>query len=126
MLTIWIVMVNNIRQLNKPANEEESQHIARPGQTMSNTRPLWNKSDSNISLGELRERLNDPDLKIVDVRPLPAYNGWRLSGTARGGHIPGAAAFPSTWLKSVDEPEVERLLKTKGILASPEIVLYGD
>jgi len=93
---------------------------------MSNLRPLWNTSDSNISLGELRERVNDPDLMIVDVRPLPAYNGWRLSGTARGGHIPGAAAFPITWLDSVDEPEVERLLQTKGILASPEIVLYGD
>src|SRR2546423_14739238 len=96
MLTIWIVMVNNIRQLNKPTNEEESQDIARPGQTMSNTRPLWNTSDSKISLGELRERLNDSDLKIVDVRPLPAYNGWRLSGTAPGGPTPRRAAFPGT------------------------------
>jgi molybdopterin synthase sulfurtransferase len=79
-----------------------------------------------ISLAELRPRLGDPDLTIVDVRALPFYNGWRPSGAARGGHIPGAVAFPSAWLKSVDDPEVERLLRSKGMLASREVVLYGD
>lgn len=80
----------------------------------------------DISLAELRDRLNDPDLTIVDVRPLPAYNGWQCTGTSRGGHIPGAAALPSAWLGIVDEPEVERLLHSKGILPSREVVLYGD
>jgi 3-mercaptopyruvate sulfurtransferase SseA len=82
--------------------------------------------DSVISTGELRERLTDPELAIVDVRPLPAYNGWRLKGEARGGHIPGAVAFPSAWLRSVDEAEVERLLHSKDIVSSREVVLYGD
>ena len=41
-----------------------------------------------ISTEELRDRLGDPALTIVDVRPLAAYNGWRLRGEARGGHIP--------------------------------------
>jgi molybdopterin synthase sulfurtransferase len=82
--------------------------------------------DSTISLTELRQRLNDPHLTIVDVRELPAYNGWRPRGSARGGHIPGAVALPSAWLESVDAPEVERLLRSKGILASREVVLYGD
>src|SRR6202171_6819736 len=82
--------------------------------------------DTSVSLTELRERLSDPQLTIVDVRALPAYNGWRLSGAARGGHIPGAVAFPSAWLQSVDAQEVERLLRSKGILASREVVLYGD
>src|SRR3981081_3228056 len=79
-----------------------------------------------IALSELRERLSDPHLRMVDVRALPAYNGWRSSGAARGGHIPGAVAFPSAWLQSVDGPEVERLLRSKGILTSREVVLYGD
>jgi molybdopterin synthase sulfurtransferase len=83
-------------------------------------------SGSTIALAELRQRLGDPDLTIVDGRALPAYNGWRAPGAARGGHIPGAVAFPSAWLKSVDRPEVERLLRSKGILASREVVLYGD
>ena len=82
--------------------------------------------DASVSLSELRQRLNDPQLTIVDVRELPAYNGWRPSGSARGGHIPGAVAFPRAWLESVDAPEVERLLRAKGILASREVVLYGD
>jgi 3-mercaptopyruvate sulfurtransferase SseA len=82
--------------------------------------------DSDISGAEVRERLGDPDQIIVDLRPLPAFNGWRSSGTARGGHIPGAVAFPIAWLDSVDKPEVERLLQAKGILHAREVVLYGD
>jgi thiosulfate/3-mercaptopyruvate sulfurtransferase len=81
---------------------------------------------ATISADELRRRLDDPGLTIVDVRPLPAYNGWRLSGEARGGHIPGAVAFPSAWLSSVDAVEVERLLHSKDIVPSRDVVLYGD
>src|SRR5919197_2756757 len=81
---------------------------------------------ATISTVELRRRLNDPDLTIVDVRPLFAYNGWRASGEARGGHIPGAVAFPSAWLESLDDAEVERLLRSKNIVPAREVVLYGD
>jgi len=77
-------------------------------------------------MAELRRRLTDPELTIVDVRPMAAYNGWRLCGAARGGHIPGAVAFPSAWLSSVDDADVERLLASKGIVPSREVVLYGD
>jgi molybdopterin synthase sulfurtransferase len=79
-----------------------------------------------ISTAELRQRLDDPDLTVVDVRPLFAYNGWRASREARGGHIPGAIAFPSAWLESLDDTEVERLLGSKDIVPSREVVLYGD
>jgi len=66
--------------------------------------------DSSISTAELRRRLTDAELVIVDVRALSAYNGWRSNGAARGGHIPGAVAFPSAWLTSVDEAELQREL----------------
>jgi thiosulfate/3-mercaptopyruvate sulfurtransferase len=79
-----------------------------------------------ISIAELRQRFTDPDLTIVDVRPLPAYNGWRQGEAARGGHIPGAVAFPGEWLASVDDVEIERLLDSKGIVSSREVILYGD
>ena len=94
--------------------------------SMTSVDPPRRVSDSTISLAELRQRLGDPHLTIVDVRALPAYNGWRSEGAARGGHIRGAVAFPSAWLESVDAPEVERLLRSKGILASHEVILYGD
>jgi 3-mercaptopyruvate sulfurtransferase SseA len=81
---------------------------------------------ATISTTELRDRLTDEALTIVDVRPLAAYNGWRRKGEARGGHIPGAVAFPTAWLDSVDEAEIERLLDAKGIVAGREIVIYGD
>ena len=80
---------------------------------------------SVVSSAELHTRLADPDLTIVDVRPLPAYNGWRLQGESRGGHIPGAVSFPATWLESVDEVEVERLLREKSIVSGREVVLSG-
>jgi thiosulfate/3-mercaptopyruvate sulfurtransferase len=81
---------------------------------------------NNVTTAELRDRLADPALTIVDVRGLPAYNGWRQNGEARGGHIPGAVAFPSAWLSSVDAPEVERQLHGKDIVPGRELVLYGD
>ncbi len=81
---------------------------------------------STISTSELRGRLTDSDLTIVDVRPLHAYNGWRPNGEARGGHIAGAVAFPSAWLTSVDDDEVARLLESKNIVPGQDIALYGD
>ena len=81
---------------------------------------------TTISTSELRDRLDDPNLTIVDVRPLVAYNGWRRGTAVRGGHVPGAVAFPIAWLYSVDEVEIERLLDSKGVTAGRDIVVYGD
>src|SRR6185312_10957470 len=80
----------------------------------------------SIDIAELRDRIDYPSLTIVDVRPLAAYNGWRLGSESRGGHIPGAVAFPVAWLDTVDEPEVARLFAGKGITADRAIVVYGD
>ena len=81
---------------------------------------------STISIDDLRARLADGTTTIVDVRPIAAYNGWSLQGEARGGHIPGAVAFPAAWLHSVDAAEIDRLLLAKEITADRDIVVYGD
>jgi 3-mercaptopyruvate sulfurtransferase SseA len=83
-------------------------------------------SNTTISTAELRDHLNDPTLTIVDVRPMAAYNGWRLDGAPRGGHVLGAVSFPAAWLRSVDDPEIDRLLRTKGITPERLVVLYGN
>jgi thiosulfate/3-mercaptopyruvate sulfurtransferase len=83
-------------------------------------------TDDRIDTIELARRLDDPELTIVDVRPLTAYNGWRVGDEARGGHIPGAVGFPIAWLDSVDDPEIERLLREKGIVDRNEIAVYGQ
>ncbi len=80
---------------------------------------------TTITTHELQQRLDDPQLTVVDIRPLAAYNGWRLGGEARGGHIPGAVAFPAAWLRTVDENEIGRLLDAKGITADRAIVVVG-
>jgi 3-mercaptopyruvate sulfurtransferase SseA len=83
-------------------------------------------SRPTVTPEELRERLGDPTLTIVDVRSLAAYNGWRLATEARGGHVSGATAFPIEWLRTVDEPEIALLLARKGISSGQDIVVYGD
>jgi len=79
-----------------------------------------------VSTAELRRRLEEPGLCVVDVRPLAEYNGWRAQDTVRGGHIPGAVAFPVEWLLRLDDVELHALLENKGISASGEVVVYGD
>jgi 3-mercaptopyruvate sulfurtransferase SseA len=81
---------------------------------------------ATISADELVDRLRDPALTVVDVRPLAAYNGWRQGDDARGGHVPGAVAFPAAWLSTIDGPEIDRLLAEKRITADRAIVVYGD
>ena len=75
---------------------------------------------------DLRARIDDPALTVVDVRPLVAYNGWRQGDDARGGHIPDATAFPLAWLDTVDAPEIDRLLTEKRIAADRSVVVYGS
>ncbi len=81
---------------------------------MSTLHALSSEATVTIQTEELRDRLGDPELAVVDVRPLAAYNGWRLRGEARGGHIPGAVAFPMAWLRASTPPRSERLLDVEG------------
>jgi thiosulfate/3-mercaptopyruvate sulfurtransferase len=78
-----------------------------------------------ITTEELKARLGEDGLTIVDVRPVAAFNGWRLRGEARGGHIPGAKSFPIDWLERVDAPEIEKLLGEKHVLDATTVVIYG-
>src|SRR2546423_15319397 len=98
--------------------------IGRVRQPMSTPHSLRAASDSNISLAELRDRLNDPNLTIVDVRPLPAFNGWRATGTPRGGHNSGAGPLPSNWVGILDEGEGGTLPDSQGDLFRPGGGLY--
>jgi len=79
-----------------------------------------------IGTDELRRRLDERTLTVVDVRSLAAYNGWRRNGEARGGHIPGAVALPAAWLDLVEPTEVERLLDIKDVASARDVVVYGD
>ena len=79
-------------------------------------------SPRRVSTSDLLERLRDPGLRLVDVRPIDAYNGWRLRGEARGGHISGARSLPLKWTGYLDWIEIVR---GKEILPDHSVVVSG-
>jgi len=75
-----------------------------------------------ISTSELIALLKSKNAKIIDVRPVEAYNGWQLKHEKRGGHIAGAKSLPAKWLNYIDWIEIVR---HKNILPKNKIVVYG-
>lgn len=61
-------------------------------------------------------------MSVIDVRPVEAYNGWRLNNETRGGHITGARSLPLKWASYIDWIEIVR---SKGIVPEQELVIYG-
>src|SRR5271157_5153152 len=77
---------------------------------------------NKVSTSRLLNFLEKPDYKIIDVRPVDAYNGWQLQNESRGGHIQGAKSVPAKWTKYLDWIEIVR---HKKILPSHDIIVYG-
>lgn len=75
-----------------------------------------------ITTNELINQINNPIFSIIDTRPVDAYNGWKMKGEVRGGHIKGARSLPVKWTKYIDWIEIVR---SKGILPEQTIVVYG-
>ena len=75
-----------------------------------------------VSTRELVALMDRAGVKIVDVRPVDAYNGWAMRHEARGGHIPGAKSLPAKWTIYMDWIEVVR---HKQFLPGDQIVVYG-
>jgi 3-mercaptopyruvate sulfurtransferase SseA len=75
-----------------------------------------------VSSEELFNRLEDPKVKIIDIRSPDAYNGWKEEKEKRGGHIKGAKSLPAKWAKYIDWIEIVR---SKGILPEDFLIIYG-
>ena len=78
------------------------------------------KSLSTDQVAALVER---PNVRLIDVRSVDAYNGWPELGMARGGHIKGAKSLPFKWLRYLDWIEIVR---AKAILPEHHVIVYGD
>jgi molybdopterin synthase sulfurtransferase len=82
---------------------------------------------NTITTEDLKKNLNDDSWVVVDTRINDAFNGWKLDGVARSGHIEGAVDFSANWLK-VDvkekEKKLDETLEIKGISPDKNIVLY--
>ena len=77
---------------------------------------------NRISTKELSQLIDNKSVKIIDVRPVDAYNGWKLASEKRGGHIKGAKSLPIKWTNYMDWIEVVR---SKHILPENKIVVYA-
>jgi 3-mercaptopyruvate sulfurtransferase SseA len=76
-----------------------------------------------ISTGELASKRIDPGVVIVDIRSMAAYNGWKLNGEARGGHIHGAVACPYQLAAKLETKELTDFLYSKAIMPYKTVVL---
>jgi len=81
----------------------------------------------HISTAGLSAALSSPNPPtLVDVRPIAAFNGWRLGDEKRGGHLPGALTFPLSWLEGADDPKhLTAVLAQKGLTPDQKVVTYG-
>jgi len=75
-----------------------------------------------ISKEDILQNINSQKQVLIDIRPVDAYNGWKLKGEKRGGHIKGAKSLPLKWANYIDWIEIVR---SKGILPENNIVIYG-
>jgi thiosulfate/3-mercaptopyruvate sulfurtransferase len=78
---------------------------------------------NEISTQELFSFLNKKKIKIIDVRHVNAYNGWKLNKELRGGHIQGAKSLPIKWSNYIDWIEIVR---SKGLLPDDTIIIYSN
>lgn len=105
---------------NKPVETENKQVVEQQDKDEE-------KGIQSISTEDLKEKLNDNSWVIVDTRINDAYNGWKLEGVKRGGHIEGAVDFSANWLNTeVENKEaiLSEAINTKGIDPAKNVVLY--
>src|SRR6056297_837901 len=81
-----------------------------------------NASHQQVSTRELLTRIKDKNHLLLDIRPIEAYNGWKIQGEARGGHIESAIAFPLKW---TGYDSWINLLKDKGLKQDAPVTVYG-
>ncbi|WP_430935100.1 sulfurtransferase [Saccharicrinis sp. 156] len=75
-----------------------------------------------VTTAQLSNKLSNPNIKIIDIRPIDAYNGWRQKEEKRGGHIQSAKSLPFKWTNYMDWIEVVR---SKNLQTDQQIIIYG-
>ena len=78
------------------------------------------------SVEEFKANIGNPDVLFLDLRPEAAYQGWKIEGAVRGGHVKGASDFPKSWLKLADDEKLAEIVARKGDLHGKTVILYGE
>jgi len=77
---------------------------------------------NQITTAEVVKLLENDNVKIIDVREVEAYNGWKLYNEKRGGHIKGAKSLPVKWTNYMDWIEI---VHSKNISPENKIIVYS-
>ncbi|MFC2151714.1 sulfurtransferase [Bacteroidota bacterium] len=77
---------------------------------------------NEITTHELFSLFDERNVKIIDVRSVNAYNGWRNKNEKRGGHIKGAKSLPIKWSNYIDWIEIVR---SKHIVPENSLIIYS-
>lgn len=75
-----------------------------------------------LSTQQVSRLIDDKNVQLIDIRPVDAYNGWRMKNEKRSGHIKGAKSLPIKWTNYIDWIE---MVRSKQILPENKIVIYG-
>jgi 3-mercaptopyruvate sulfurtransferase SseA len=75
-----------------------------------------------ITTTQVSSLSDNQDVKIIDTRPVEAYNGWRLENEMRGGHIKNARSLPLKWFNYIDWLDI---VQSKNILPDHKLIIYG-
>ncbi|MHA1982816.1 MAG: rhodanese-like domain-containing protein [Candidatus Hodarchaeales archaeon] len=75
-----------------------------------------------ISTEDLLNRLEDPVVQIIDIRPVESYNGWKKFNEKRGGHIKNARSLPLKWTNYIDWLDI---VQSKNIEPEHELIIYS-
>jgi thiosulfate/3-mercaptopyruvate sulfurtransferase len=91
-------------------------------------RPRGSEWMRGVGAKEILERLDDPRVRLVDVRGQAEFSGEQLRA-ARGGHIPGAVCWP--WEENLradgtlrDPAEIRARAQEAGLFEEHELVTY--
>ena len=110
--------------------QAEGRPIERGEVSPSPARFALRPSDRLLRIGaaEIFARLDDPEVRLVDVRGAAEFSGEQRRA-ARGGHIPGAVLWP--WDENLrpdltlrDPAEIRDRARAAGLLADHELVTY--
>lgn len=75
-----------------------------------------------VTTAEVQSYIHEENGRLLDIRPVAAYNGWKLQAEPRGGHIPGAKSIPLAWTRYMDWLEV---LEEKKLGREEPVIIYG-
>ena len=83
---------------------------------------MKDKQQRVFTTEEVLKLIKDEGTLLIDARQIDAYNGWKLQGERRGGHIQHAKSLPFKWTQYMDLIEI---LKSKGITPDKQIIIYS-